>query len=135
MVSGGAGPRTGPAWAPLKRDGSRQCPVKHHPQTPNTDILASWSIMGKSAVVGSALVLALALAGCSGGKAKEAPAAVTGDETHGVLIGLVTDDESQPVIEATIALKAVKAAPIQIKILSNSEGRFRLDNVPQGRQT
>jgi hypothetical protein len=91
--------------------------------------------MGLAVSAVSALLLALALSGCGSAKQAAEPAHATGDETHGVLVGLITDDESQPLGEAAISLKAVKAAPIQIRILSNSEGRFRLENVPMGKQT
>jgi hypothetical protein len=80
------------------------------------------------------VLVATAFAGCGG---KEAPPGPVEDlsGTHGAVVGLITDDEARPVDGAEIALKTLKVSPIALKILTNSEGRFRLENVPAGRQT
>ena len=84
-----------------------------------------------------AAVLAVGFSGCSG-KAAENNVADQSEEdaaTKGTVVGLVTDDESQPLEGVSIALKTVKVSPIAIKILTNSGGRFQLEKVPAGKQT
>ena len=80
------------------------------------------------------ILVATLFAGCGG---KEQPAGPAEDlsGTHGKVCGLITDDEARPVDGAEIALKTLKVSPIAIKIFTNSEGRFCIDNVPAGRQT
>lgn len=83
-----------------------------------------------------AVMLLAGLAGCAGSgtgqtrSQEEDPSA-----THGNVVGLVTDDEALPLGEVSIRLKSVKVSPIAISILTNSDGRFRLERVPAGRQT
>lgn len=81
------------------------------------------------------VLVSASLAGCSGGS--EAPQGQEEDltATHGTVMGLVTDDEARPVSGVQVALKTVKVSPIALKILTNSEGRFRLEAVPAGKQT
>lgn len=83
------------------------------------------------------VVLSASLAGCSGGGDSGGAAQVSDDlsATHGTVVGLITDDEARPIEEAAVAVRTVKASPITIKIFTNAEGRFRIDNVPAGRQT
>jgi hypothetical protein len=82
------------------------------------------------------VLLIVALSGCSGGgsKADMGPSEDL-SATHGAIEGLVTDDEALPIREAEIGVKAAKASPIQIRVLTSSEGRFRIENVPAGRQS
>src|SRR5688572_24604301 len=80
------------------------------------------------------ILIATAFAGC-GGKEPTAGPAEDLSGTHGKVCGLITDDEARPVDGAEIALKTLKVSPIAIKIFTNSEGRFCIDNVPAGRQT
>lgn len=83
-----------------------------------------------------AVMLLAGLAGCAGNDAGQAknleqdPSA-----THGNVLGLVTDDEALPLGEVSIRLKSVKVSPIALSVLTNTDGRFRLQNVPAGRQT
>lgn len=82
------------------------------------------------------MLLVVALAGCMGGGEPPSTAGDGGDTfSYGAIEGLVTNDEAIPINEAEIGVRAAKASPIQIRILTNSEGRFRLENIPEGRQT
>ncbi len=80
------------------------------------------------------ILIATAFAGCGG---KDEPVGPVEDlsGTHGKVCGLITDDEARPVDGAQVALKTLKVSPIALKIFTNSEGRFCIDNVPAGRQT
>lgn len=82
------------------------------------------------------VLVSASLAGCLGGSGGGAaqPSQDLSD-THGTVVGLITDDEARPLEEVTVGLRTVKASPISIKIFTNSEGRFRLENVPAGKQT
>jgi hypothetical protein len=80
------------------------------------------------------ILVATAFAGC-GGKAESAGPVEDLSGTHGKVCGLITDDEARPVDGAEVALKTLKVSPIALKIFTNSEGRFCIDNVPAGRQT
>src|SRR5688500_17940891 len=82
-----------------------------------------------------AVLLSAGFAGCSGGDDKPGGQQPDLSGTHGTVVGLITDDESRPVDGASIALKAVKVSPIALRIFTNSEGRFRIDSVPAGKQT
>lgn len=80
------------------------------------------------------ILVATAFAGCGG---KDEPSGPIEDlsSTHGKVCGLITDDEARPVEGAQVELKTIKVSPIAIRIFTNSEGRFCLENVPGGRQT
>ena len=82
------------------------------------------------------VVVSASLAGCAGGGSK-ASAEPSEDlsATHGSVVGFITDDEARPLEEVVVGLRTVKASPISIKIFTNSDGRFRIDKVPAGKQT
>jgi hypothetical protein len=89
----------------------------------------------RTLVVAVALLF-VALSGCSGGGSQsDAQASEDLSATHGAIEGLVTNDEAMPLPEAEIGVKSAKASPIQIRVLTNAEGRFRIENIPGGRQT
>src|SRR5688572_21153311 len=95
--------------------------------------------MHRWAAIWTALLLALALPGCSDEPKSDGVADSTDDfgdlgvaptDTRGILVGVVVDEAIRPIAEAKVALNAGGGAPMEKT--TDAEGRFAYGDLEPG---